>query len=141
MNGWTQSSVPGIAAAVRKAAHGGDWKVREDALSSIRGGDTFHASIFADAMNFYAKPLKWDEIYWTDMGTEFKRPLQPTRRWTSLSLHVPIRAQARARERDSAALSLGASVRCTLTTRPRARSLSWNWRKSIPAFSEWRHDP
>ena len=122
MSGWTQSSVPGIAAAVREAAQGSDWKVREGALSSVRGGDTFHASIFADAMNFYAKPLKWDEIYWTVMGTEFKRPPQPTRHWTSMSRYVPIRAQARVRARDAAALA-AALLRFADAERERARDV------------------
>ena len=94
MSGWTQSTIAGIAPAVREAAVGTGWQVREGALSVLDGAAAFHASIFADTMNFRAKPLIWNGIYWDIMGTVFARPPRATRHWTSLSLPVPIRAQA-----------------------------------------------
>lgn len=122
MSGWTLSNVPGIASAVRTAAQDTDWKAREGALSSIRQGATFHAAIFSDTFNFYAKPLKWNEIYWTIMGTTFTRAPQPTRHWANLSLPVPIRAQARATGRDAAALA-AALLRFADTERPLVRDI------------------
>ena len=108
MSGWTQSSIEGIAPAVRQAAENTGWKVREGSLSLIENGATFHASIFADTMNFRAKPIQWNEIYWSIMNMTFKRTPQATRHWTSFSLPVPIRAQAQVREgaADKAAAAL-----------------------------------
>ena len=94
MSGWTQSNIEGIAAAVRQAAEDTSWKIREGSLSLIEDGATFHAWIFADTMKFRAKPLRWNDVYWSIMGMPFKRPPQATRHWAGFSLPVPIRAQA-----------------------------------------------
>lgn len=82
-----------LSRAVRAAAEGTGWRVSGGTLSRIEGENTFHASIFSNAMNFYAKPVIWDFVFWRILGSEVKRRPSATRHWSRFSCNVPIRGQ------------------------------------------------
>lgn len=96
-----------LSRAVRAAAEGSGWRASGGALSRIEGDATFHAWIFAEAMNFCAKPVAWDILFWKIFDGGAPRRPSVSRHWSRFSCNVPIRGQARVENGPPEAVARG----------------------------------
>ena len=81
-----------IGRAVNRAAKKAGWIARAGTLSTRRDGIALQVYEFAGRLQFKAKPVVWDDIFWRIMQIAFARKPSPSRHWWGTACHVPILA-------------------------------------------------
>ena len=106
--------------AVRALSEGSGWVARAGTLSQRSAGHALHVFEFAGWLQFRAKPIIWDEVFWSVMGITFSRKPGPSRHFWGHSCLVPSiaaieltgsTAQARAQDTLSFAETIAKSMK------------------------------